>query len=124
MELLELTKRLMEECDASRNRFLKMRELGAAPRFFEEVKPHADDIHQLLMEWKELALQWMEENQPKYFHAQQIHNVVESMEQFVVQSFYKETSKKRFLQSVHSVHFTLSTLLRYLEEKHCEEKND
>ena len=49
--------------------------------------------------------------QPKYVHIQQIYNVVDAMDQFVVQSFYKETSKKRFIQSVQSVQYTLSTLL-------------
>jgi len=29
------------------------------------------------------------------------------MEQFVVQSFYKETSKKRFLDAIHSTSYTL-----------------
>lgn len=124
MSLLELTRKLMEECDASRNRFLKMRELGATPNFFEEVKPYADEIHQLLIDWKELAIQWIEEHRPKYIHVQQIQNVVESMDKFVVESFYKETSKKRFFQSVHSVSFILSTLLRDLEEKNREEENN
>lgn len=48
-------------------------------------------------------------------HESQIQNVVDAMNQFVVQSFYKETSKKRFIQSVQSVHYTLSFFLRYLE---------
>ncbi|MED3660665.1 YppE family protein [Ureibacillus sp. FSL K6-8385] len=124
MELLELTKRLLEECDASRNRFLKMRKLDATPNFFEEVKPYADHIHELLESWEASAIQWIEEHRPKYLRKQQIQSAAETMDKFVVESFYKETGKKRFFQSVHSVRFILSTLLRYLEEDHREENQD
>lgn len=117
MKLLVQTKFLLNECDVSRNRFIQMRELDATPLFFEEVKPYADQIHQLLNEWKANAIQWIEENKPKYIHIHQIYNVVEMMNEFVVQSFYKETSKKRFIQSVQSVHYILSTFLRLLEER-------
>lgn len=116
MQLIELSKQLLNECDASISRFFKQRELDASPQFFEEVKPHADVVHSLLNEWQSIASKWMELNRPKYIHASQIQNVVDAMNQFVVQSFYKETSKKRFIQSVQSVHYTLSFLLRHLEE--------
>ena len=38
------------------------------------------------------------------------------MEQFVVQSFYKGTSKKRFIQSIQSTQYTLSILKRKIDE--------
>ena len=117
MQLIELSKQLLNECDASISRFYKQRELDATPRFFEEVKPHADFYQSVLIDWQENALKWIQENNPKYMHKSQIQNVVEAMNQFVVQSFYKETSKKRFIQSVQSVHYTLSFFLRYLEEE-------
>jgi hypothetical protein len=117
MQLIDLSKQLLNECDASISRFYKQRELDATPQFFEEVKPHADYIQSLLKDWQQHALNWIKENHPKYMHESQIHNVVDAMNQFVVQSFYKETSKKRFTQSVQSVHYTLSFFLRYLEEE-------
>lgn len=61
-------------------------------------------------------MNWIKEKNPRYIHKMQIDNVEDAMNQFVVQSFYKETSKKRFLQSVQSVHYTLSFFLRYLME--------
>ncbi|SOC19821.1 uncharacterized protein DUF1798 [Ureibacillus xyleni] len=116
MQLIEQTKQLLIECDASKDRFFQQRELDATPQFFEEVKPHADKIQLLLNDWKHNALEWIKENNPKYIHQSQINNVVDAMNQFVVQSFYKETSKKRFIQSVQSVHYTLTFFLRYLME--------
>ena len=116
MRVLEQTKQLLKECDASIHRFYEMRELDASPDFFNDVKPYADHLQQLLNDWQQGVIHWIKETKPKYMHGQQIENVVDAMNQFVVQSFYKETSKKRFIQSVNSVHYTLSTLLRYLEE--------
>jgi len=60
-------------------------------------------------------------------HTQQIASVVESMEQFVVQSFYKETSKKRFLDAIHSTSYTLKIFERLVKEGEkdaIEEAND
>lgn len=116
MQLIEQTNDLIKECDASIDRFYKMRELDASPNFFDVVKPYADNINSLLNEWQQNANHWILEKQPKYMHKQQVANVVEAMNQFIVQSFFKETSKKRFTQSVQSVHYTLSTFKRYLEE--------
>ncbi len=116
MNLIDQTKQLIEECDASVNRFYKMREMDATPLFFDEVKPYADKIQAQLNEWQQAANNWIRKNQPKYIHEIQIANVVDAMNQFVVQSFYKETSKKRIIQSIQSVHYTLSNFLRNLEE--------
>jgi len=49
------------------------------------------------------------------------------MEQFVVQSFYKETSKKRFLDAIHSTSYTLKIFERLVKEGEkdaIEETND
>lgn len=114
--LIEQTILLIKECESSMDRFFKMREEDRAPHFFDEVKPHADYMHALLHNWQENANDWIQSNNPKYMHVQQIASTVEAMNQFVVQSFYKETSKKRFIQSVQSTSYTLNTFLRYVEE--------
>lgn len=116
MQLIELTSYLITQCEEAKNRFFHMREFNLQPDFFSEVKLYADHIHEQLQLWQQLATEWRVKHQPKYMHTQQINQVVDAMEQFIVQSFYKETSKKRFLQSIHSVHYTLSTMLRYLKE--------
>lgn len=114
--LLEQTKKLLVECEASRNRFYKMRELDATPHFFEEVKPYADQIQSELLNWQQQLNEWINDYQPKYLRSEQVSNVVDAMNQFVVQSFYKETSKKRFIDSIRSVEYTLKVVLRNLEE--------
>ncbi len=125
--MIQQTSQLIDECEQCVLRFWQMREEDRTPDFFHEVKPHADEIHQLLKEWQREANTWIQKNKPKYMHTQQIASVVESMEQFVVQSFYKETSKKRFLDATHSTSYTLKTFERLLKEEESnaiEETND
>lgn len=116
MSLIEKTSILIDECTQCVERFWQMREEDRTPDFFMEVKPYADNIHALLKDWQQQADAWIKEHQPKYMYPQQIASAVESMEQFVVQSFYKETSKKRFLDATHSTSYTLKNFYRLVEE--------
>lgn len=113
--LKELTTELYAECDRSWNRFMQMREENREPDFFQEVKPYADYIQQQLIQWKELSNEFIQKNKPKYVHMIQVNNASDAIEQFVVQSFYIKTSKKRFYQSIQSVKYTCETYLRALE---------
>lgn len=125
--MIQQTAQLIDECEQCVSRFWQMREEDRTPDFFQEVKPHADKIHQLLKEWQQEANKWIKQNQPKYMHTQQIASAAESMEQFVVQSFYKETSKKRFLDAIHSTSYTLKIFERLVREGETdanEETND
>lgn len=117
MRLIELTNDLLLKCQKAEERFFYMREENKTADFYLEVKPAADALRVELTEWQQLAKQWRDTAKPKYIHEQQFAQVVDAMEQFIVQSFYKETSKKRFLQSIHSVTYTLTTILRYLQEQ-------
>lgn len=116
MDLQVLTANLVEACNQAIERFYDMRERDAEPDFFNDVKPYADNMHTQLQIWRELAYKWITANQPKYMHKQQIDHACDAMEQFFVQSFYKATSKKRFIQSVQSTMYTLTTFKRYVEE--------
>ncbi len=114
--LQSLTEELLEECKECWQRFLKMRETDTSPDFFKDVKPQADLYHQKLLMWKNEVEKWIDMNKPKYIHKIQIQNAVESMDQFIVQSFYPKTSKKRLFQSIQSVIYTLETLQRLLQK--------
>ena len=116
MDLQAITATLIDACDLAIERFYNMRERDAEPDFFNEVKPYADEMRIQLQNWRELSYKWISENQPKYMHKQQIDHAYDAMEQFFVQSFYKATSKKRFIQSVQSTKYTLTTLQRCIEE--------
>ena len=117
MNLTELSLLLLKECGDSRDRFFLKREQEAEADFFNEVKPHADKWHQLIREWKEEAEKFIRLNRPRHVHFMQIENAADGMTQFIVQSFYKGTGKKRFIQSIQAAEYTLQTLLRAIEEK-------
>ena len=116
MNIQELTVRLLDECAKCRPRHTLMREEDREPDFYEEVKPYADEVHLLIAEWKSQAERWIREERPRHIHLPQIENAADMMTQFVVQSFYKATGKKRFYQSIQSVQYTLKIILEALKE--------
>ena len=114
--LQQLTTQIHEECELSWTRFMQFREDAYEPDFFTEVKPYADRIHNMLLEWQQQAEQFIMRARPKYVHEVQIANAVEQIDQFVVQSFYIKTSKKRLYQSIQAAKYTCETLLSALRE--------
>lgn len=94
-----------------------MRELDREPDFFIEVKPYADQYHTLLDEWTVEVSEWIKTTKPKYVHPIQIASLNDSMKQFIVQSFYKKTGKKRFVLSINSAEYTLKTILDALKSE-------
>lgn len=111
------TKQLINKCDAAQARFFEARERDITYDFFEAVKPYADETRDELVAWRVRIAQFIEQQRPKNLYMQQIDYAIEAMEQFVVQSFYQQTSKKRFLQSIQSVKYTLTVALRKMEEE-------
>jgi hypothetical protein len=116
MNLIEKSKILLSVCAECQKRHALMRELDREPDFFEEVKPYADKYHTLLDEWTEEVFEFIKTAKPKYVHPIQIDSLNDSMKQFIVQSFYKKTGKKRFILSINSAEYTLKTILDALEE--------
>lgn len=116
MSLYKLTNELIQNTEDAVARYEKMREFDLEPDFFGEVKPYTDEFIVRLNEWASEARVYIKNYGPKYFHEMQVLNIIDAMEQFIVQSFYKKTSKKRFMDSSRSIHYSLSKLKRYLEE--------
>ena len=114
--LFRLTDKLMMKCDHAQLRFFEAREKDLTFDFFDVIKPYADDTRNELTEWKKLVFSFIEQKKPKNLYKQQIDHAIDAMEQFIVQSFYKETSKKRFLQSIQSVRYTLTVVKQRVEE--------
>lgn len=113
---IDETKRLIEKCDAAQARFFEAREQDLTYDFFESVKPYADETRDELVTWRQQVEQFISEHRPKNLYMQQIDHAIEAMEQFVVQSFYQQTSKKRFLQSIQSVKYTFTVALQKMQE--------
>jgi len=117
MTLSEQTTLLLKESQYCLTRHQEMRDTDTTPDFFAVVKPHADKWHSFMIKWRELARLWIEENRPKHMRIQQIDAAIEAFNQYVVQSFYKETGKKRFGQSIQSTCYTLQTFIHAIEQE-------
>ena len=117
MKLSEQTKLILEESQHCLTRHQEMRDLEKTPDFFAEVKPHADHWHLFLIDWRGHANNWINRERPKYIRIQQIDAAIEAFNQYVVQSFYKETGKKRFAQSIQSTCYTLQTFIHAIEQE-------
>lgn len=117
MNIRELSSTLFDECGKCLDRFFEMRERNAEPDFFEDVKPYADQWHDKINEWQRESLLYIQQERPKYVHKPQIDTAAEGMTQFFVQSFYKDTSKKRFVQTIQAAQYTLQTFIKAIDEK-------
>ncbi|MEK3934582.1 YppE family protein [Sporosarcina sp. FSL W7-1349] len=117
MHLIEETERLLSVCRECRERHADMREQNREPDFFQEVKPYADRTHAWLDEWTSAVSEWIKVAKPLYVHPHQIESLHDSMKQFIVQSFYQKTGKKRFVLSIHSAEYTLKTILDALRKE-------
>ena len=116
MTVRELSSALYDECGKCMDRFYDMRERDAVPDFYEDVKPYADYWHGKINEWQKESLLYIQTQRPKYVHKPTIDTAAEGMIQFFVQSFYKETSKKRFIQTIQAAQYTLQTFLLAIDE--------
>ncbi|MET0785698.1 MAG: DUF1798 family protein [Paenisporosarcina sp.] len=116
MSLFQKTNLIYQESQLCLARHLQMREDDSTPDFFETVKPHADHWHLFLIQWREESRLWIEQNRPKYIRIQQIDAAIEAFNQYLVQSFYKETGKKRFAQSIQSTCYTLQAFMDAIEQ--------
>lgn len=111
MNLQQKTETLLTVCKECFERHAQMRELDREPDFFIEVKPYADQYHTLVDEWTVEVSEFIKTYKPKYVHPIQIETLTDSMKQFIVQSFYQKTGKKRFILSINSAEYTLKTIL-------------
>ncbi|AXH98897.1 DUF1798 family protein [Sporosarcina sp. PTS2304] len=124
MSRIEDTKTLLAICDECEERFYTMRETDHVPDFFSEVKPYADRSHQAIAKWADEMKQWITKCKPRYVHAVQVDSLKDSMTQFVVQSFYKETGKKRYILSINAARYTLKTVLDAMADEEREGANE
>jgi hypothetical protein len=115
-QLQKLTEKLLEY----NNRMLTIAEhthnCYTEPDFFGTVKPFADEIKQIVDEWKVIALQWIQLEQPRYVHRLQIESVSENLERMSVEAFYHTHRLSRIKQFHQSIEYTLTLISERLQE--------
>ncbi|MFS1519008.1 DUF1798 family protein [Bacillus sp. SCS-151] len=85
--------------------------------FYREVYPFANEVNKILDMWKINALQWINEQNPKYIYPMQIESTIENLQTLSVQVFYNEGKGKRLLNLHQSVDYLLNAMISELKEK-------
>ncbi|MCM3669426.1 YppE family protein [Mesobacillus maritimus] len=122
-ELLDMTKSLMRENQFIKERFEQAKESQVEGDFYQEVKPYADEIKQLTEIWRDEFVSWLAEHPQKNLHHQQIKTVTDNIQMVSIQAFFPRTSRKRFVDHVQSIEYTLSVVQSVLGEHVSEQKN-
>ncbi|TRZ37768.1 DUF1798 family protein [Niallia circulans] len=109
--LRELTEELHACADYLVDVFQNVKASQESKDFYEVVRPYANKVAELNAEWKEIADLWVKTEKPLYLHPSQISTASDHLEVISIQAFYKETSRKRFMDSAKSVQYILQTVL-------------
>lgn len=83
--------------------------------FFQFVKETTAPMYKLIDEWEEAALEAVKARQVD-IHPQQVQSTRENMELLLMNSFYVDVKRKRYMELNQSIHYVFDQLLRELEK--------
>lgn len=113
--LKALTTTLLGLNEQARNQFVnKTRQEGYAVDFYGQVKPFADEVLKLVDEWKPLVFEWIHSDHPEHVYHRQINDTYDNLTITSVTAFQKDTRRKRFMETVTSIDFVLTTIISQL----------
>lgn len=84
--------------------------------FYGEVKPFADHVTHVLEEWQPLVMEWLRTDKPSYVFVPQIVDLVDNLTIVSVTAFQKDTRRKRFLNTISAIDYSLETILQQLTD--------
>lgn len=116
-ELLYLTERLLHYNEIFLKNYLEGRETGMTPDFHHVIKPFADEVKEVNVNWNEAMKKWLPlAKNTKHLHLNQIDTASAHIDQLSVQSFFPETSKSRFLNIHRTVEYILTEVIKELNK--------
>nr|WP_225988759.1 YppE family protein [Peribacillus frigoritolerans] len=83
---------------------------GKEKDFFSEVKPFADQVRTVCIEWETGMKEWMKETEFRHLFPEQIEQTAHNLSDVAVQAFFPKTSYKRFKSHVQSIEFILNNV--------------
>ncbi|KQU20492.1 YppE family protein [Peribacillus butanolivorans] len=108
--LQRLTEQLLNYAVKADDIYENVRREGKEKDFFSEVKPFADQVRTICMEWEGGMKEWMKETEFKHLFPEQIEQTAHNLSDVAVQAFFPKTSYKRFKSHVQSVVFILNNV--------------
>lgn len=115
-KLRELTLRLRELNQNAHQQFSeRTQEANYQVDFYNDVKPFADKVQELIDVWRPLAEAWVKRSKPKYVFPIQIKDTYDNLSIVCVTAFQKDTRKRRFYETIKSIDYVLENMLDQLE---------
>ncbi|MET1249722.1 YppE family protein [Sporolactobacillus sp. STCC-11] len=115
-KLRELTLHLRELNQNAFQQFAKRtQEKDYQVDFYNEVKPFADKVQELIDIWRPLAEAWVRRSKPKYVFPIQIKDTCDNLSIICVTAFQKDTRKRRFYETIKSIDYVFDNMLDQLE---------
>jgi hypothetical protein len=115
-KILQLTKKLINYNHLFVKYYEEAREKGITHDFHEIIKPFANEVKSVSVEWSALMQNWLVNNPQKHLHPKQIHTTTEHIEQLSMQAFFPKTSRSRFLNANRTVEFFLLEVVKEMEK--------
>ncbi|WP_078553322.1 DUF1798 family protein [Bacillus alkalicellulosilyticus] len=84
-------------------------------RFDSEIKPFADKVLQEATVWKNLALQWIETDHPKYIYPMQVNNLFDNITAMAITVLQPKAKKKHVVETVKSIDYILKTVSQQVD---------
>ncbi|TFJ93843.1 DUF1798 family protein [Lentibacillus salicampi] len=112
MNLMQQTEQLKEHLEHLKDTYEANNppESKKDKQFFQMVKERTKPVYELLAEWEENALQTVKERKVN-LHPQQVTSTRENMELLLLNSYYVDVKRKRYMELNHSIHFIFNQLL-------------
>ncbi|MED4634094.1 YppE family protein [Peribacillus frigoritolerans] len=105
-----LTEQLIKYTDQADDIYEGVRLEGKEKDFFSEVKPFADQVRTVCIEWEIGMKEWMKETEFRHLFPEQIEQTAHNLSDVAVQAFFPKTSYKRFKSHVQSIEFILNNV--------------
>jgi hypothetical protein len=105
-KLQQLTEQLIKYTDQADDIYEGVRLEGKEKDFFSEVKPFADQVRTVCIEWET----GMKETEFRHLFPEQIEQTAHNLSDVAVQAFFPKTSYKRFKSHVQSIEFILNNV--------------
>jgi len=115
-EILDLTERLLHFNGLFLKTYQESRETGITHEFHSVIKPFADEVKEMNDKWNKAMKKWLPTANTPHLHLKQIDTTSAHIDQLSVQSFFRETSKSRFLNSHRSIEYILCEIIKELKK--------
>ncbi|WP_010530787.1 DUF1798 family protein [Lentibacillus jeotgali] len=112
MNLMQETEQLKEHLERLKHIYEENNppESKKDKQFFLMVKERTEPVYEILAEWEEKVLKLVKERKVN-LHPQQITSTRENMELLLLNSYYVDVKRKRYMELNHSILFIFDQLL-------------